>query len=308
MGTLGVNGCPVLRGQEATGGNRAEGGVIDRGHERIGRNQSGGGERSRDALGRQRRDERLTDPERCDRPLDVVELGHREGPCGLAEGVGVVGRERAERVLDAIAELRQDRGRDVGWGLRHEVHADALRSNQAGGPLDLLHEGIGCVVEEQVCLVEEEAQLGLREVADLGQDLVQLGQHPEHERREQARLGHDVAELEERHDAPAIGCRPQQVPDVELRLAEEDVGAGLLEDDDRTKQHADARCGHPAVIGQDRLALVRRQVLERRHEVVEVEQGEVVVVAVLEDQGEDRGLGRIEVKDLAEQDRPERMH
>ena len=125
--------------------------------------------------------------------------------------------------------------------------------------------------------------------------------------REQPGLVHDVGELEDADDARALGRRPQQVLDLELRLAEEDVGALLLEDDDRAQEHADRRARHPAVVGQDRLALVGRQVLERRAQVLEVEQRQVVVVAVLEDQGEDRGLRLVEVEDLAEQQRPERM-
>ena len=76
---------------------------------------------------------------------------------------------------------------------------------------------------------------------------------------------------------------------------------------DRAQEHADRRARHPAVVGQDRLALVGRQELQRRREVLEVEQRQVVVVAVLEDQGEDRGLRLVEVEDLAEQQRPERV-
>ena len=45
--------------------------------------------------------------------------------------------------------------------------------------------------------------------------------------------------------------------------------------------------------------------LQRRREVLQVEQRQVVVVAVLEDQREDRGLGLVEVEDLAEEQRPE---
>ena len=45
--------------------------------------------------------------------------------------------------------------------------------------------------------------------------------------------------------------------------------------------------------------------LEDRGEVLEVEQRQVVVVAVLEDQRQDAGLGVVEVEDLAEQQRPE---
>ena len=101
------------------------------------------------------------------------------------------------------------------------------------------------------------------------------------------------------------GRRPEQVGDLELRLAEERVGALLLEDDDRAQEDADRRRRHPAVVGQDRLALVRREELQGRREVLQVEQRQVVVVAVLEDQRQDRGLGLVEAEDLAEQERPE---
>ena len=62
----------------------------------------------------------------------------------------------------------------------------------------------------------------------------------------------------------AVGRRAQQVLDVELGLAEEDVGAFLLEHDDRAQQHAHRRRRHPAVLLEERLALVRVQELERR--------------------------------------------
>ena len=42
-------------------------------------------------------------------------------------------------------------------------------------------------------------------------------------------------------------------------------------------------------------------------EVLEVEQRQVVVVAVLEDERQDARLRLVEVEDLAEQERPERM-
>ena len=152
-----------------------------------------------------------------------------------------------------------------------------------------------------------DAELRFGRIPDLGQRLVQLGEDPEHERREEARLLHDIGQLEQADDAGAVGRGSEQVHDVELGLAEEDVGALLLEDDDRAQQDADRGARHPAVVGEDRLALVRREELERRREVLQVEQRQVVVVAVLEDQRQDRGLGLVEVEDLAEQERAERM-
>ena len=107
-------------------------------------------------------------------------------------------------------------------------------------------------------------------------------------------------------DARAVRRRPEEVGHVELELAEEGVGALLLEDHDRAEQHTDRRARHPAVLGEDRLALVRGEELERRRQVLQVEQRQVVVVAVLEDEREDRRLGLVEVEDLAEEQRAER--
>ena len=106
----------------------------------------------------------------------------------------------------------------------------------------------------------------------------------------------------------AVGVDPHQVVDVELGLAEEDVGALLLERHDRAQEHArPTPARHAAVLLEDRLALVRGQELERRREVRQVEQRQLVVVAVLEDEREDRGLGLVEVEHLAQQQRPERV-
>ena len=64
--------------------------------------------------------------------------------------------------------------------------------------------------------------------------------------------------------------------------------------------------GHPhSVVGQDRLALVGREELQGGREVLEVKQRQAVVIAVLEDQREDRGLGLVEIEDLAHQQRAE---
>ena len=103
------------------------------------------------------------------------------------------------------------------------------------------------------------------------------------------------------------GVGPHEVLDLELGLAEEDVGALLLEADDGAKDDAQGRRADPAVVLEDDLPLVRAEELEGRAEVVEVEQGQVVVVAVLEDEREDAGLGLVEVEDLAEEERPERV-
>ena len=69
--------------------------------------------------------------------------------------------------------------------LRHEEDADALGPDQPHGLRDRVEELLRRAVEQQVRLVEEEHQLRLVEVADLGQVLEQVGEQPHEERREQ---------------------------------------------------------------------------------------------------------------------------
>ena len=137
----------------------------------------------RHALVLERRDQRLADAELGDR-LEGGEVG--VGPEGVGRGLDrlrVARREGAERVLDAVAHLGEHDVGHVERVLRDEVDADALRADQADDLLDLLEERLRRVVEEEMRLVEEEDQLRLLGIADLGQFLEQLRQQPQEERR-----------------------------------------------------------------------------------------------------------------------------
>jgi hypothetical protein len=164
---------------------------------------------------------------------------------------------------------------------------------------------LGGVLEQQVRLIEEERQLRRRQVAHLGQRLVQLGEHPEHEGRVQARAIHDVRDLEQADDPLAIGARADELQDVELRLAEERACALLLERHDRAQDDAQAGRGDAAQVFEHGLAIVRAEELQRRPQIREVEQWQVLVVAVAEDQRQDARLGVVEVEDLAQEQRAE---
>ena len=153
---------------------------------------------------------------------------------------------------------------------------------------------------------KKKTSFGFGQVAGLGERLVELGQHPEHEGREELRAVHDVRELQQVDDALPVGARAQEVLHLEGRLAEEGLGALLLQGDQRAQDDPEGRGRHPAVVLEDRLALVRAEELERRAQVREVEERQVVVVAVLEDQRQDAGLGLVEVEDLAQEHRAER--
>ena len=88
----------------------------------------------------------------------------------------------AESVLDPVAELTEHDIGHVQRVLADEVDADALGPNQAHDLLDLVLQRIRAIGKEQVRLVEEEDQLRLLGIADLGQRFEQFGQAARAER------------------------------------------------------------------------------------------------------------------------------
>jgi hypothetical protein len=131
-------------------------------------------------------------------------------------------------MLHAVAELAEHRVGDVERILRDEVNADALGTDQAHHLLDLFQQRRRRIVEQQVGLVEEEGQLGPRQVARFRQLLEQLGQQPEQEAGIEAWRIHQLFGGQHVDHALAIH-RLHQVLDVEHGLAEELVTALLLQ-------------------------------------------------------------------------------
>ncbi len=116
----------------------------------------------------EQRNEGLADFQLLNGPLGVDGGIRAERLRRGADRLLLFGREGTERMLDAIAKLGRDAIRHVGRALRHVVNADALRADEAGNALDLLEDGLRRFVEEQVRLVEQEHELRLIEIADLG--------------------------------------------------------------------------------------------------------------------------------------------
>ena len=150
-------------------------------------------------------------------PSWVIDLLGREVRVG-PEGLGgdphrllLARRVGAERVLHAVGELGQHRLGNVLRVLRDEVDADALRAHELHHLLDLVDQRLGRIVEEEVRLVEEEDELWLVGIADLGQLLEQLREQPEQERRVEPRARHQLVGGEHRDDAAAVGRRAHQV-------------------------------------------------------------------------------------------------
>ena len=159
----------------------------------------------------------------------------------------------------------------------------------------------------QVGFVEEEHELGLLEVADLGQRRVEAREHPHHEGREEGRLVLHVGELEHGDEAASVALDLEQIVEVELGLAEESQRALLLELHELAQQHAHRRLRHSAVAGELARA-VAREVHEDGAQIREVEQLEIAVVAPLEDHREHAGLRLVQAEHPGEQQRAERRH
>ncbi len=120
------------------------------------------------ALGFQRRHQRLPDAQFQDHALGV-EL--RIGPERLRRCLHrplLARRIGAQRVLYAIAELAGNAVGNIERVLRDEIDADALGSDQPGDPLDTLKQRFRRFLEQEMRLVEEEDELGLGRIADLG--------------------------------------------------------------------------------------------------------------------------------------------
>ena len=133
-------------------------------------------------------------------------------------------------MLHAVAELTEDRVRNIRRALRHEVDAHALRPDQAHDLLDLVDEGSRRIVEQQMGLIEKEHEGGLVGIADFREMLEKLRKHPQQERRVQLRLPDELVGHEDVHDASTLGSWSwDEVVDVEHRFAEELLAALLFD-------------------------------------------------------------------------------
>ena len=162
--------------------------------------------------------------------------------------------------------------------------------------------GVG---EQQVRLVEEHDELGLGQVAGLGQRLEQLGDEPHQRRRPQLGLVLHLGQLDAGDHAAAVGRDPQQIGDVELRLAEELDPAAGLQADERAQQHPHGLRRQAADALELGLAGVGVEEGEQRAQVGEVEQRQPLAVGVVEHQPERGLLGLVGAQHLGEELRAE---
>src|SRR6185437_6351658 len=115
--------------------------------------------RRRHALWVEERDQRLADS-KLDDGLGGIEF--LVGPEGLGRGLDrflVAGREGAQGVLHAVAELAQYGVGNIERTLGDEIDAHALGPDQPYHLLDLVEQRLGRIVEQQMRLCEFEIQL-----------------------------------------------------------------------------------------------------------------------------------------------------
>ena len=210
-------------------------------------------------------------------------------------------------MLHPVAELGQHRIRNVQRVLRHEINAHALGAHQPHHQLDALDQRLGCIGEQQMGFVKEKHQLGLVRVADFGQLLEQLRQHPQQEGGVQARRMHQLVGRQDVDDAMPRAVGLHEVADVEHRLAKEFVAALGFDLHQSALDGAHAGGADIAVLGGE-LAGVVPHMLQHGAKVLQIKQQQAVVVGNLEDQVQDAGLRFIQVEHAAQQQRPHVGH
>ena len=154
-------------------------------------------------------------------------------------------------------------------------------------------------------LFEKEHQLGLIQIANLGQIGEQIRQHPHQERREHHRPSSLFTNFEESDDPAALLVDAKKISRVDFGLTEERVTAIGLKVDQRPQDHPGGRRRNAADRLQLRLALGAGEVRDHRTQILQIQQAQALLVRPVEDQAERGLLSRVEAQYLRQQDRPE---
>ena len=156
-------------------------GGIDRPDLALGRADQGALGDARSALFIEQGHQRLAHRQLGDGGFDVQAGVGTHGAGGRLDRFLVARGEGTQRMLHPVAELSQHAVGNVERVLRHEVNAHALGADQPHHLLDLVQQGVGRILEQQMRLVEKERDFGLVQIAGFGQLLKQFGQHPQQE-------------------------------------------------------------------------------------------------------------------------------
>src|SRR6185503_8433693 len=147
--------------------------------------------------------------------------------------------------------------------------------------LDLLKKSGRSVGEQQMGLVEKEHEARLFRIAHFGKILEQLRQEPQQEGRIELRRCHELVGSENIDKPAPVLRRAHYVLDVKRRFTEEIGGTLLVEHDKPTLYGANGDGSDVAVIGADLLA-ASGKIGKKRAEVLQIEDGEALLVGELE--------------------------
>jgi hypothetical protein len=273
-----------------------------RAHTAPWRRHQGALDRTGDAFFLQRRDQGLAHAHLGNGPLDVQARIGAEGLRGGAHRFLVTRSEGAQAVLHAVAELAEHGFRQVQWVLGDEVDAHALGADQAHHLLDLVDQGLGRVLEQQMRLVEKEHQPRLVEIAHFGQRLEQLGEQEQQEGGVKPRTLEQLIRGQHVDDAAAGKVGAQQVAELQRGLTEELLTAFLLQLQQRALDGGDGGRADQAVLRTDGLGVLG-DMPEQGGEVLEVQQRQALLVGVLEGHGQGAGLGIGQAQQARQQQR-----
>ena len=251
--------------------------------------------------------------------LGRVELRIRpERLCGGRNRLLVTRREGAERMLHAVAELREHLVRHVDRILGHEIDADPFGADQPHHLFDLVHQRLRRIVEQQMRLVEEKDELGFRRIACLRQLLEQLRQHPQQEGRVQPRALHQLVGHQDVDHAPAVAVGAHEILQRQRRLAEKFRAALVFQYQQLALDGSDCRLGDVAeplrgladrrqrivVAVSPLLAAVRDDRIQQRPKILHIDQCKAVVVGDTERNVQHAFLYIIQIKHPRQQQRP----
>ncbi len=152
-------------------------------------------------------------------------------------------------------------------------------------------------------LIEEEHQLRLLQVADLGQPLEQFRQQIQQERRVELGCVQQLVGGQDVDDAAPFAVGLDEILDVQCRLAEEFLGALLFQLEQSALDRTDGSRRDVAVLGGEFLGVVADE-LHHRPQILQVEQQQAVVVGDLEHDRQHALLGVVQVEQPAHQQRP----
>ena len=155
-----------------------------------------------------------------------------------------------------------------------------------------------------MCHTEEEHEHRLVGLSDLGQVVVQVGEQSHQESGQQRRFVLHTVNLQQAEDAAPTGGDAQELGSVDLRLAEEHVGALVPERNEIARNDTDCRHGEAAEVFEVVFALVRESG-EHRVQVGQVDKRQTGFRGAIEDQSERRLLDVVEGENLGKQSRTE---